>query len=150
MQRLAIMVALITALAGCGDDGGTPPTSAPPSGPITGEANVLEALRAGCEAGDFFECDVLYQASPFDSALEAFADTCGGRDIPEGGYCADSHGLAVDLGDLRNECEAGDMFSCDLLYLYSPFDSTEEAIGASCGGIGRDSRTCVVDHGLER
>ena len=34
----------------------------------------------------------------------------------------------------RSDCADGDMFSCDLLYLYSPFGSVDQEFGATCGG----------------
>ena len=145
MRSLKLVTVLLLVLAGCGDDGAT--STAPSGSLITGESNVIAALEAGCEAGDYVMCDVLYFAAPFDSELEAFADTCGGR--TEGGpYCAEFFDVNVDLDALTRECVDGNMLSCDQLFMYSPSDSTEEAIGRACGGLERESRTCVVDHGL--
>jgi hypothetical protein len=115
---------------------------------VTGEAEVIAALTAGCEDGDYIMCDVLYQAAPFDSELETYADTCGNRTSGEG-FCATEFDVDIDLDALETECLAGDMFSCDQLYIYTPIGSVEEEIGRSCGGLERESRTCVVDHGLD-
>jgi hypothetical protein len=145
MRSLKLMTVLLLVLAGCGDDA---TTSVAPSGSlITGESNVIAALEAGCADGDFVMCDVLFFAAPFDSELEAFADTCGER--TEGGdYCAEVYDVDLDLGDLITQCRDGVMIACDQLFMYAPSDSTEEEIGRSCGGLGRESRTCVVDYGL--
>ena len=44
------------------------------------EANPeLTTLYEGCAAGDMLACDNLFMQSPIDSALEAFADDCGGH-----------------------------------------------------------------------
>lgn len=146
MHRLKLVMVLVLVLAGCGDDG-TATSSSPTGSLITGEAQVIAALQAGCAGGDFVMCDVLFFAAPFDSALEAFADTCGER-TAGGEYCAQVYDVDIDMGDLTTQCGDGVMIACDQLFMYSPSDSTEEEIGRSCGGLGRESRTCVVDHGL--
>jgi hypothetical protein len=143
MRWLKYAMVLALAATGCGDDG----SPAASGGLITGENAVIAALEDGCTDGDFVMCDVLYFASPFDSALETFADTCGNRN--EGGlYCAEAFGVNIDFGDLTTDCRAGLMIACDQLFMYSAEGSIDEDLGRSCGGIGRESRTCVVDHGL--
>jgi hypothetical protein len=157
------MLVMLLTLTACGDDGaittttpGGSATTAPGAtttepaggGMVTGEAEVIAALTAGCEDGDYIMCDVLYQAAPFDSELETYADTCGNRTSGEG-FCATEFDVDIDLDALETECLAGDMFSCDQLYIYTPIGSPEEEIGRSCGGLERESRTCVVDHGLD-
>ena len=44
----------------------------------------------------------------------------------------------------RSDCADGDMFSCDLLYLYSPFGSVDQEFGATCGGRtdGSSANSC--------
>jgi len=145
MRRLPVMLVMLLTLTACGDDGATEPAG---GGMVTGEAEVIAALTAGCEDGDYIMCDVLYQAAPFDSELETYADTCGNRTSGEG-FCATEFDVDIDLDALETECLAGDMFSCDQLYIYTPIGSVEEEIGQSCGGLERESRTCVVDHGLD-
>ena len=111
------------------------------------QAAVLESLRSDCADGDFLICDVLYQASPSESDLELFADTCGERVAP-GGLCAAQFGVSVDFDELRPRCGDGDMVACDMLFIYSAFGSVDEAYGASCGSLGESSQACVLDHGF--
>ena len=164
MRRLPVMLVMLLTLTACGDDGaitittpGGSATTAPGAttttepaggGMVTGEAEVITALTAGCEDGDYIMCDVLYQAAPFDSELETFADTCGNR-TSGAGFCATEFDVDIDLDALETECVAGDMLACDQLYIYTPIGSPAEEIGRSCGGLERESRTCVVDHGLD-
>ena len=44
----------------------------------------------------------------------------------------------------RSDCADGDMLSCDLLYLSSPFGSDDEEFGATCGGRtdGSSANSC--------
>lgn len=163
MRRLPVMLVMLLTLTACGDDGaittttpdggattapGATTTEPAGSGLVTGEAEVIAALTEGCKDGDYVMCDVLYQAAPFDSALETYADTCGSRTSGEG-FCATAFDVDIDLDALETECVAGDMLACDQLYIYTAIGSDQEAIGRSCGGLERESRTCVVDHGLD-
>jgi len=54
------------------------------------------------------------------------------RDLEE----ADGFGLggAEQLEELRNDCEAGSLIACDVLFQLSDFDSEEETIALACGG----------------
>ena len=79
MRLARLLCVLILVLAACGDD-------SPATGSSGDEASRLEELRSRCEAGEYAMCDILYQASDFDSDLEAFADTCGGR-VSASGAC---------------------------------------------------------------
>ncbi|MDZ4826523.1 MAG: CocE/NonD family hydrolase [Actinomycetota bacterium] len=48
----------------------------------------LYPLAQQCQAGDMVACDDLYAGSNFGSALEAYADTCGGtKEVGSGGFC---------------------------------------------------------------
>jgi hypothetical protein len=132
----ALMASIVLAATACGGGGGT----------NTGDAT-LEALRDGCESGTMSMCDVLFMSAPVDSALEAFGDTCGGRN-PAEGWCVGVYDMEVDLAQLWGLCGAGEMFACDLLYMYSPFGSAEEAMGASCAGRGKTAVTCVMEYGM--
>lgn len=160
MRRLPLLLAMLVMLSACGDDDGgglltgeDGPTSTSAVGPGLGDGGevdpdaVLALLRDECEAGDYVMCDLLYQASPFDSELEAFGDSCGDRNEPAG-FCAEIYGEAVDLDALVDPCREGDMVACDQLYIYSDLDSLEESVGANCGGRGRDALACVLVHGL--
>jgi hypothetical protein len=145
MRRAALFLSLALVVVGCGDDDAT--TTAPGGGgTLTGDA-VLEELGTRCGDGDYVACDVLYQASPVGSQYEAFADSCGGEGVPDEAFCAYAHGVEIDLGDLRDGCAAGDMLACDMLYIYSPFDSPEEAFGDECAGRGDPGLSCAVAYG---
>ena len=151
MRRFAFVLALLLVVAACRDDDGgatTVPATGDtvPVGPLSENA-ALDMMRDDCADGDFLMCDLLYQASPFDSIYEAFGDTCGERnDAAE--FCAELYGETIDLGDFRDRCGAGDMVGCDLLYIYSPFGSADEAFGDSCGGLGDPGQSCVLEYGF--
>lgn len=173
MRLVRIVFALVLVLAACGDDGGsgtplipggggdtstttagggtsatTAGTTATTTAPLTGDAMIAE-LMTRCEAGEFEMCDILYQASDFDSIEEAFADSCGGRVEASGETCSREFGLTIDLGAWQAACGEGDMVACDLLYIFSDFDSVEEAYADSCGGVGEGfNRTCTVSYGF--
>jgi hypothetical protein len=167
MRRLPILFVFFLLLAACGDsdgsalftdqtvggEGATGSTAAvgEPSPADSGVSAdlMLEELRSRCAEGNFQMCDILFLASDFDSELESFGDSCGGLSTSDEGSCADEFGVAYDLGDLRGDCGDGDMVACDLLYLYSPFDSLDEAFGDECGGLGGGTnRTCVLSWGF--
>ena len=58
--------------------------------------------------------------------------------LVELGRAASSSDDQAELDEIvdayRSDCADGDMFSCDLLYLYSPFGSVDQEFGATCGG----------------
>lgn len=56
-----------------------------------GSDPVLDALYDDCAGGDYAACDELYDKSPLGSDYEAFADSCGERNDPQG-YCVDVYG----------------------------------------------------------
>jgi hypothetical protein len=167
MRRICgLILVTVVGLAACGDDGGatTVPTlgttaatvvttsgpsgtTTPGPGPGMGDGVVLAALRTSCEAGDMVMCDLLYMSTPLGSELEAYGDSCGGRNEPAG-WCADIYDVAIDLDDLAGDCVGGDMLACDMVYMYSDIGSEEEALGASCGGRGKTESTCVMEYGL--
>jgi len=168
MRRLPILVGFLLVLAACGDSDGnalftdqtaggagdtvsTAETDEPtPADSRVSEAVMLEDLRSRCATGDFAMCDILYQASEFGSELESFAESCGGLSTSNEGSCMDEFGVPYDLADLRSDCGIGDMAACDLLYIYSDFDSLDEAFADGCGGFGEGTnRTCVLSWGFE-
>ncbi|HEX5631191.1 MAG TPA: hypothetical protein VFY15_05990 [Acidimicrobiia bacterium] len=140
IHLLAVVLLLVT--AACGDD----PVATTSDGELFGVA-VLDELAERCEGGDFVSCDVLYQASDVGSAYETLGNSCGGRGIPDEAYCAPAYDVTPDLADARAACASGDMFACDVLYIYSPIDSADEAYGDSCGSRGDEGRSCAVSHG---
>ncbi len=103
------------------------------------EEAVFAALEEDCVAGNDRACDLLFLTSPADSDYEDVGGDCGGRGAT-GLFCAeetqfpggaddDNPGLEV----LADDCVAGDMVACDLLYEIAPLDSDLEALGAQCG-----------------
>lgn len=175
MTRISgLIMAMVLVVAACGDDGGattvptlgttvttaatttsaasdtttpSPGTTTPGPGPGTGNDLVLAALQSSCEAGDMVMCDLLYMSTPLGSELEAYGDSCGGRNEPAG-WCADIYDVDIDLDDLVGDCIGGDMLACDMAYMYSDIGSQEEAVGGSCGGLGKTEAMCVIEHGL--
>jgi hypothetical protein len=140
MRKVAIIGVMILAMAACSDD------DTAGGGALFGD-DVLEELGERCGDGDYFACDVLYQASEVGSQFESFGDSCGGRGVPDEAYCAWAYGLTIDLAGMRDDCSGGDMFACDTLYIYSEFGSPEEAFGDSCGGRGDPGLSCAVAYG---
>ena len=143
MRRLGLTLALLVLLAACGDDDSATTAT---GGMLFGD-DVLDVLASRCEAGDFVTCDVLYQASDVGSVYETLGNSCGGRGVPDQAYCVQAYGVAVDLDAAQEECAAGDMFSCDILYIYSEFGSAEESFGDSCGSRGDGGLSCATAHG---
>lgn len=119
-----------------------------------GDDQTLDALWDDCAAGDMEACDDLYLASPLFSDYEAFGDTCGERSAESHeGTCAEEAptgptGSDLEYGDdealdaLWDACEAGDMTSCDELYLEAPLGSEYRAFGDTCGGRSSGGAWC--------
>ena len=169
MRKSLLMMALVVVIAACGDDAGSTTTTVGSATTTTAGAvttttagvttstagggemlfgdDVLAELNVRCGDGDYVACDVLYQASEFGSEYEAFADSCGGDMTPTGGYCIEAFGVSVDLGDVRTDCAAGDMLACDMLYIYSSFNSDDESFGDSCAGRGDPGLSCATFYG---
>jgi len=143
MRKMAVIGVLILAMAACGDDDTASTTG---GGMLLGD-DVLEELGERCGDGDYYACDVLYQASDIGSQFESFGDSCGGRGVPDEAFCARAYGLTIDLGAMQDDCSGGDMFACDMLYIYSDFGSLEEALGDSCAGRGDPGLSCAVAYG---
>ncbi|MEM9609283.1 MAG: hypothetical protein AAGA99_17800 [Actinomycetota bacterium] len=123
----------------------------------------LDALQDSCAAGDLDACDELYITSPFGSEYEAFGSTCGETTTETFGNCSlpqagsdddasdeaetitDNPSDAMSYGDdpaldaLWDSCAAGDLDTCDTLYLTSPFGSDYEAFGSTCGETQGDT-----------
>jgi hypothetical protein len=115
--------------------------------PVTGDA-VIDEMLAQCAEGNGIACDQAYALTEVGSDAEAFADTCGDTEDP-GSVCAsilqgskvepelydgDGYGDDATLDGYYDECEAGDMAQCDLLFLVSPVGSAYEEFGGTCGG----------------
>jgi hypothetical protein len=120
-------------------EGTEPPQDAPSS-------LFLDRLQDACAGGDWQACDDLYSESPAGSEYEAFGETCGNR-VETEMWCVDYYNEDdagdADLGELWDDCAAGDWDACDRLYLDSPVDSAEEAFGATCGNRVETDVWCV-------
>lgn len=141
---------------GDADDADIPPGQDPRN--ILGtEGPEEDAAAEACFDGDLAACDELFRITDVDSALESYAQTCGGRidevdgapecesrfpgspqppgDLTDDPELADtSQAQIAEFEDLADECFDGDMAACDDLFLQTPIDSDFEAYGRSCGG----------------
>lgn len=109
-----------------------------------GSQEQINSLVEDCETGVDMACDILFQASDFDSPEELVARTCGGQRPDNFGFCTegmvadganiwfaeDSPGLSAVVG----ACEIGSMTACDFLYFRSEVGSAYEDMGNTCAG----------------
>ncbi len=145
---------MLAAIFRCGDeliDAGAFDFSSPD--PVTdgvtyGDDPEMDLLWDMCEVGDGEACDQLFFISPFGSDYEEFGNTCGFRFELSTVLCADelggstggtSYGDDPLLDNLYDECSAGNMLSCDNLFIESPVDSEYETYGSTCGGVEPDT-----------
>ena len=109
-----------------------------------GDDPAFDALYDACAAGDLDVCDELYLTSPFGSEYEAYGSTCGQTDVEQFGQCAgagpSAYGDDADLDALWDQCEAGDLATCDTLWLTSPIGSEYESFGNLCGGLTTENQ----------
>jgi hypothetical protein len=113
---------------------------------VLGDDPALDALAVACFNDDLGSCDDLYVDSPGGSLYEAYGATCGARvDQPTNLLCADvllppasddPAGLGPDpfLNTLAEQCFAGDLLDCDILFAEAETNSAYERFGASCAG----------------
>ena len=113
---------------------------------MLGDDPALDELAVSCFNDDLESCDDLYVGSPDGSLYEAYGATCGARvDEPTNLLCADvllpptgedPAGLGRDpfLNALAEQCYAGDLLDCDILYAEAETNSAYERFGASCAG----------------
>lgn len=113
---------------------------------VLGDDPRLDELAVACFGGDLGSCDDLYVDSPKGSLYEAYGATCGARvDQPTNLLCPDlllpatrqdPAGLGGDpfLDVLAEQCHAGDLLDCDILYAEAEPDSAYERFGAGCAG----------------
>jgi hypothetical protein len=142
--------------------------AADPSDPQDyGQDATLDKLYDQCKAGDYGACDELYTESGFGTKYEAFGKSCGGRTDTDA-YCtqvfdapasdgapsgavsdgladtsAQTHGDDPDLDAFWDDCAAGDFTACDSLYLSSPFGTTYEEFGRTCGNRNEPQGYCA-------
>ena len=50
-------------------------------------------------------------------------------------------GGSEQLQGLLTDCADGNNLACDILYVISPFNSTEEAVAVTCGGLANTAVT---------
>lgn len=111
---------------------------------VLGDDPDLDAKALDCFQADLTACDDLYVGSPDGSLYEIYGATCGARvDAPTNRLCVDvllppaedPGGLGGDdfLGALADQCFAGDLLDCDILYAQADTGSQYEAYGGSCG-----------------
>ena len=113
---------------------------------VLGDDRALDELAVACFNDDLGSCDDLYVDSPDASLYEAYGATCGARiDQPTNLLCADvllpatTDAPASLFGDLflntlAEQCYAGDLLDCDILYAEAETNSAYERFGASCAG----------------
>jgi hypothetical protein len=113
---------------------------------VLGDDPALDELAVACFNDDLGSCDDLYVESPDGSLYEAYGATCGARiDQPTNLLCADvllpptsadPAGLGGDpfLNALAEQCYAGDLLDCDILFAEAETNSAYERFGAGCAG----------------
>lgn len=108
-----------------------------------GSAELVAAWSEECTNGSDLACDVLFTMTERESDAELLAQTCGGRSDVEVRFCtADIEpfedrlwfdATSPGLPDVVEDCQNGDLISCDFLYFRSEVGSTYEELGTSCG-----------------
>lgn len=127
--------------------------AADPDAPMDyGSHAVLDMLHDGCRAGSLADCDMLWFESPVGSEYEELAETCAGRNAPldfNVDLCQFHHGDLSEMNAVQSQCQEGFFTACDLLYIMSDIGSSQEQVGATCGGRRSASQTlpCSVEFG---
>ena len=108
-----------------------------------GDEELIEAWSAECRDGSDLACDVLFTITERGSEAEQLARTCGGRSDVEVRFCTPDidafedrlwfDAASAGLPDVVEDCESGDLISCDFLYFRSEVGSIYEELGNSCG-----------------
>lgn len=122
---------------------------------VLGDDPELDAKALDCFQADLTACDDLYVGSPDGSLYEVYGATCGARlDAPTNRLCVDvllpPAGDPTGLGDdvfldaLAEQCFAGDLLDCDLLYAQADTGSQYEAYGGSCGRRIETEEDCAA------
>lgn len=85
--------ALVLIGAGCAaDESGDSPLDVAADNPVlpdepSGSTSQIDRLYGACDDGDMDACDNLFLEAPLGSDEEAFGDSCGGRQEPDGSWC---------------------------------------------------------------
>lgn len=114
-----------------------------------GDDAELDALWDACESGSPSSCDNLYLESPSGSEYEDFGHTCGGT-TDGSTWCANDYGDDPELDALWDACTAGDLPSCDNLYLESRSGTRYEDYGNTCGDRTTGGTWCRDETGLDQ
>ncbi|RFU22894.1 chromosomal replication initiator protein DnaA [Geodermatophilus marinus] len=152
----------------------SPDTGAAPAGQPPGDLGDdpgFDALAESCFGGDWAACDELYLGTPVGSEYEAYAETCGGRNEPDGGSCRQRYGdggdgggvpadlpaaqpaptgADADLQGVADGCQQGVVAFCDLLQLLALADPALEPYaeyGRTCGGRNAPVDSCSALYG---
>lgn len=148
--------ATFEAVESCFDDdvlaalGGEPTSEAL----IYGDEPVFDLLFDSCADGRAAACDVVRWTAVPGSEYSEIGIDCGGRAPLSATFCdaelddLDNDGLidaaSPGLDRLVGECKAGDMTSCELLFLATPPDTDPSTVGFTCGEReARPSVSCI-------
>ncbi|MGY1708665.1 hypothetical protein ACI8AC_04060 [Geodermatophilus sp. SYSU D00758] len=150
-------------------DAGAAPAGQPPGD--LGDDPAFDALAEACFGADWTACDELYRGTPVGSEYEAYAETCGGRNEPDGGSCEQRYGdggtggagpadlpaaqpaptgADADLQEVADGCQQGVVAFCDLLQLLALADPSLEPYaeyGRTCGGRNEPVDSCSALYG---
>ena len=150
----AMFAALGGSFADLADVFGSDPPPEPDTAAVAyGDDPILDGLYERCGTGDGQACRDLYFSAYGE--YELWGQTCGAsiplRPAFEVDCTGKFAGTAFAYGDdfvldtLWDECEAGELTSCDALFAAAPFGSDYEEFGGSCAGArdGDFSRPCV-------
>lgn len=111
------------------------------------EADIdFRELADGANPDEELSADVL--AAIFSCSAELLEGDLFGGDGVFGD--ADTYGDDPDLDALWDDCDAGDDFACDDLYVRSPIGSDYESFGSTCGERESSGQfgNCSVDDGF--
>ena len=125
-RPLAVALAALVLLGGCGDDDG---------GGLAAESVSTTTVRPRPD-----------ERATTSTTAGAPATTVAPEDVPDPQPPPDL-GEDAALDRLAQECAAGQFSSCDTLFFTSPPDSNYEAYGDSCGGRNEPGNLCVDIYG---
>jgi hypothetical protein len=126
----------------------------------TGTIQIWTSCMKRAATATWLPAMTFYAQSPYGSEYERFGSTCGDTEKETWGSCEwleedwewddpdewqeeeweepEDYGDDPYLDGLWDDCAAGDMGSCDSLYVEAPYGSAYEEFGGSCGGYVED------------